>query len=106
LAGDGDWRTNKTIEGMRNFGKVSDHVKRYILSKSWAFVSTSMKEGWGITIIEANACGTPCIAYDVPGLRDSIVDGKTGILIKEDGNVEKLAENRIMLFFYQFFPRE
>jgi glycosyltransferase involved in cell wall biosynthesis len=54
-----------------------------------------MKEGWGITIIEANACGTPCIAYDVPGLRDSIVDGKTGILIKEDGNVEKLAEAMI-----------
>jgi glycosyltransferase involved in cell wall biosynthesis len=93
LAGDGEWRTNKTIKGMRNFGKVRDHVKRYILSKSWVFVSTSMKEGWGITIIEANACGTPCIAYDVPGLRDSIVDGKTGILVKEDGNIERLTES-------------
>jgi glycosyltransferase involved in cell wall biosynthesis len=39
-----------------------------------------MKEGWGITTIEANACGTPVIAADVPGLRDSVADGKSGLL--------------------------
>ena len=74
------------------FGFVDENKKLKLLKKAWVFVSPSEKEGWGITIIEANACGTPCIAYDVPGLRDSIQDSITGILIKENGNVEKLAE--------------
>jgi len=55
-------------------------------------VNPSIREGWGINIIEANACGTPCIAYDVPGLRDSIVDGETGLLVKENSEFEELAK--------------
>jgi glycosyltransferase involved in cell wall biosynthesis len=38
-------------------------------------------EGWGITTIEANACGTPVVAADVPGLRDSVRDMETGYLV-------------------------
>jgi glycosyltransferase involved in cell wall biosynthesis len=90
LVGYGDAKVIKN--GIKVFGKVDDKKKKNLLSKAWVSVSASMKEGWGITVIEANACGTPCIAYDVPGLRDSIIDGKTGFLIKEDGDVEKLAE--------------
>lgn len=71
---------------------VQEKEKVRLLSKAWVCVNPSLKEGWGITVIEANACGTPAIAYDVPGLRDSILDGKTGILVKENGNFEKLAE--------------
>ncbi len=63
-------------------GKISDKEKVGLLSKSWVMVQASMIEGWGITVIEANACGTPVIASDVNGLRDSVVDGKTGILAK------------------------
>jgi len=84
-------------EGVRFLDKVSEKDKIELLSKAWILVNPSVREGWGINIIEANACGTPCIAYDVPGLRDSIIDGETGILVKENGNVEKLAEAIILL---------
>lgn len=72
-------------------GKVSEEDKRDILRKSWVFVTPSMIEGWGITTIEANACGTPVIASDVPGLRDSVQNGETGFLV-EYGDVGLLAQ--------------
>ena len=53
-------------------------------------VNTSAKEGWGLTVTEANACGVPVIASNVPGLRDAVLDGKTGLLY-EFGNVDQLA---------------
>ena len=59
-------------------------------------VSCSIKEGWGLTVIEANACGVPVIASDVPGLRDSVVDEKTGLLY-EYGNIEQLAQKILLL---------
>ena len=62
-------------------GKVSDDEKLYLLQSSWMLVNPSMMEGWGITTIEANACGTPIIASDVPGLRDSIRSPHTGFLV-------------------------
>jgi glycosyltransferase involved in cell wall biosynthesis len=43
--------------------------------------SASVKEGWGLTMLEANACGTPTVATRVPGLVDSVVDGETGLLV-------------------------
>jgi glycosyltransferase involved in cell wall biosynthesis len=43
-------------------------------------VNPSAKEGWGLTVIEANACGTPVVAARVPGLKDSVIDGETGLL--------------------------
>lgn len=63
-------------------GKVSEEAKVKILGRSWVSVQPSQVEGWGITVIEANACGTPVIASNVNGLKDSIVDGKTGLLVK------------------------
>ena len=51
----------------------------------------SAKEGWGLTVIEANALGTPVVATDAPGLRDAVRDGKTGFLVAED-NVEGFAD--------------
>jgi glycosyltransferase involved in cell wall biosynthesis len=71
-------------------GEVDEMEKRLLLSSSWVFVTASMKEGWGLAVIEANACGTPAIAYDVPGLRDSIVNGQNGQLVP-DGDVDGLA---------------
>ncbi|MFC1999228.1 glycosyltransferase family 4 protein [Chloroflexota bacterium] len=77
-------------------GEVSEEEKVEILKKAWVFVTPSMKEGWGISVIEANACGTPAIAYDVPGLRDSIRDGETGLLVPQ-GDIEQLAKAIIEL---------
>ncbi|MFM2330690.1 MAG: hypothetical protein RLZZ26_197 [Candidatus Parcubacteria bacterium] len=71
-------------------GKVTEEDKLRILQESWVCVNPSLMEGWGITVIEANACGTPVIASDVPGLRDSVYDRETGILVPH-GNVNLLA---------------
>jgi glycosyltransferase involved in cell wall biosynthesis len=53
-------------------------------------VLTSPKEGWGITNLEAAASGTPSVASDAPGLRESVVDGQTGFLVPH-GDVPALA---------------
>ncbi len=81
-------------------GKVSEEEKVRLLSESWVAVQPSTVEGWGITVIEANSCKTPVIASDTKGLRDSIIDGKTGILVKVKDtkafskNIKKLIVNK------------
>ncbi|MFH1051041.1 MAG: glycosyltransferase family 4 protein [bacterium] len=73
------------------FGFVTEEEKIKYLSLAHCAVNTSMKEGWGITNIEANACGTPVISADVPGLRDSVLKDESGLLY-EYGNIEQLTE--------------
>lgn len=65
-------------------GFVDEVQKRRLLRRAWVHVLTSPKEGWGISNIEAAACGTPTIASDSPGLRDSVVHGGTGFLVPHD----------------------
>lgn len=62
-------------------GFVDDATKLSLLRRAVANVFPSPKEGWGITVIEAAACGTPSIASDAPGLRDSVRAGVTGLLV-------------------------
>jgi glycosyltransferase involved in cell wall biosynthesis len=62
-------------------GFVTEQGKIDMLRQAHVVVNPSSKEGWGVTVIESNACGTPVIASDVPGLRDAVVDGKTGYLV-------------------------
>lgn len=71
-------------------GFVTDLEKRDLFRRAWIHLLTSPKEGWGITNIEAAACGTPTIASDSPGLRDSVEDGRTGFLVPH-GDVAALA---------------
>jgi glycosyltransferase involved in cell wall biosynthesis len=61
-------------------GRVSEQEKSDLLARAWLTVSPSLAEGWGLTALEANTVGTPTVAYDVPGLRDSVRDGITGWL--------------------------
>jgi glycosyltransferase involved in cell wall biosynthesis len=75
----------------RFLGYVPEEEKIRLLQQSWIHVLTSPKEGWGISILEAAACGTPTIASDSPGLRDAVRDGRTGILVPH-GDVDALAE--------------
>lgn len=80
------------ISGRVEFtGFVSEEKKVEILRKAHVVVNPSSKEGWGVTVTEANACGTPVVASNVPGLRDAVVDGKTGFLVKY-GDVDAFAE--------------
>jgi len=68
-------------ERVRFLGFVSEAEKLSLLRSSWAHVFPSPKEGWGIANVEAAACGTPAIASDSPGLRESVLNGETGILV-------------------------
>ena len=66
---------------VRFLGWVSDEQKLELMRSSWMHVLTSPKEGWGITVVEAAACGTPSVASDAPGLRESVRAGQTGVLV-------------------------
>ena len=72
-------------------GRVSDEERKRLFSESWVAVQPSLIEGWGFTVIEANASGTPVIASNVKGLRDSVIDGETGILFPV-GDLAKLTQ--------------
>ncbi len=69
-------------DGIRFFGRVPEKEKIDLLRRAHLLLIPSVREGWGISVIEANAMGTPALGYDVPGLRDSILNGKTGILVE------------------------
>jgi glycosyltransferase involved in cell wall biosynthesis len=66
---------------VRFHGFASEADKIELLQQAHLAVHPSLKEGWGLTVLEANACGTPVVAADVPGLRDSVRDGDTGVLV-------------------------
>jgi len=72
-------------------GFVTEEEKVELLRRSWIHVLTSSKEGWGISNVEAAACGTPTVASDAPGLRESVLDGETGLLVPH-GDVVALAD--------------
>jgi glycosyltransferase involved in cell wall biosynthesis len=71
-------------------GYVSEERKRELFRSVWANVFPSPKEGWGITSLEAAACGTPTVASDSPGLRESVLHDRTGLLVPH-GEVDALA---------------
>jgi len=75
----------------RFVGFVDDEERDRLLGSARVCVCPSMKEGWGLTVIESNALGTPVVATDAPGLRDSVIDGKTGYLVAE-GDVAAFAQ--------------
>jgi glycosyltransferase involved in cell wall biosynthesis len=74
----------------RFLGFVSEAEKSALLRRAWIVSLTSPKEGWGITNLEAAACGTPVVASDSPGLRESVLDGRTGFLVPH-GDIAALA---------------
>ncbi|MCT9084504.1 glycosyltransferase family 4 protein [Streptomyces fulvoviolaceus] len=66
--------------GVEFTGHVSEAEKHRLLCAAWLLLHPSAVEGWGLVVTEAAARETPAIAFDVPGLRDSVVDGETGVL--------------------------
>ncbi len=66
------------------------------LHRAHVFLNPSPKEGWGLTVVEANACGLPTVASDRPGLRDSVRDGETGFLVPY-GDAEAMAAAALRL---------
>ena len=63
---------------------ISDLERDELLSSAWMTVNASQGEGWGLSIIEANSLGIPALAFNRPGLKDSIQAGETGWLLEDD----------------------
>jgi glycosyltransferase involved in cell wall biosynthesis len=68
-------------------GRVDDDEKWRLLSSAWTLVHPAHHEGWGIVITEAAAVGTPAIGFNVPGVKDAIVDGVTGVLAESEADL-------------------
>ena len=89
IAGAGDYRGRLERlaasldlgERVRFLGRIDEEDKLALLRRAWALVFASPKEGWGITNLEAAACGTPVVASNSPGIRESVRDGETGFLV-------------------------
>jgi glycosyltransferase involved in cell wall biosynthesis len=81
---------------VRFAGFVSDDERDALLASARVCACASEKEGWGLTVIEANALGTPVVASDAPGLRDSVRDGATGFLVPP-GDVDAFARRTVEL---------
>jgi glycosyltransferase involved in cell wall biosynthesis len=103
IVGDGDYLENikdyaekLKLKNVFFHGFVDEKEKAMLMASSWVIVSSSFVEGWGMTITEGAACGTPAVAYDVAGLRDSISNNETGLLVS-DGDVDALAQNLLRL---------
>jgi glycosyltransferase involved in cell wall biosynthesis len=104
IAGSGDDRARLEAlarrlgvgDAVRFHGFVPEERKLELLRTTWANLFPSPKEGWGITNVEAAACGTPSIASDSPGLRDSVRHGQTGFLCPH-GDVAALAQRMLEL---------
>lgn len=91
-AGDQREKLERTApEGTVFFGRVTESEKVGLLKRAHVLIYPAVREGWGLTVTEANAVGTPAVGYDVPGLRDSIRHGSTGLLVPF-GHVFELAE--------------
>lgn len=106
IAGDGSDSYGKRIRKMiqksryskdiEHYGRVGDIQKIELLQASSLLLVTSVKEGWGLVVTEANSQGTPAIVYDVDGLRDSVRHNETGIITQKN-SPESLAESIVLL---------
>jgi glycosyltransferase involved in cell wall biosynthesis len=88
IAGDGPERARLEAlagPGVTFTGRVSEEEKHRLLCSAWLLMHPALIEGWGIVVAEAAIRGTPAVAFDVPGLRDSVVRGETGILVQTEG---------------------
>ena len=63
-------------------GRLPADEKHERMARAHVILMASVREGWGLSIAEAGACGTPAVVYDVPGLRDAVRDGETGFVVQ------------------------
>jgi glycosyltransferase involved in cell wall biosynthesis len=80
---------------LRLHGFVTEARKREIVAGSLLHLNTSQGEGWGLCVLEAAALGVPTVAFDVPGLRDAIWDGRTGWLVRDGETIEDVTERAV-----------
>lgn len=100
LVGDGPDGYLRTLRGLVDelglgssvefLGRLPAEEKHERMARAHVILMASVREGWGLSIAEAGACGTPAVVYDVHGLRDAVRDGETGFVV--DPTPERLAE--------------
>jgi len=104
VAGDGDFRADLEtfvrekglIDRVEFVGWVEGDRKLSLLSGCMCVCVSSRRESWGLTAVEAAACGKPVIGFDVPGVRDAVRNGETGILVPAE-DVEAYAEAMVRI---------
>lgn len=79
------------------FGSVSEKEKYDLMSRAHILLHASVKEGWGLVVLEAAYAGTPAVVYNVPGLKDVVKNGRTGIVI-ENNSPHEMAKQAILLY--------
>ena len=100
IAGAGEFRPALEVlasslgvsDRVRFLGRIDETAKVSLLRRAWATVFASPKEGWGITNLEAAASGTPVIASNSPGIRESVRHGETGFLVRH-GEIAAMADS-------------
>lgn len=90
------FETSPYKSSIRYEGKVSKERKIELMQKSHVIAVTSIKEGWGLIVTEANSQGTPAIVYNVDGLRDAVKNNETG-LVCDQNTLENLSEKIVQL---------
>jgi glycosyltransferase involved in cell wall biosynthesis len=65
-------------------GRVSEEEKHRLLCSAWLLLHPALIEGWGIVVTEAAIRGTAAVGFNVAGLRDSVVNGQTGLLVTSE----------------------
>lgn len=73
-------------------GHLRHHELRSMYQQAWLVSSASLAEGWGLTMTEAAACGTPAVATNISGHRCSVIDGRTGVLAELDQLGDVMAD--------------
>lgn len=106
IVGDGDKRYVEELkETMRDYsistkvkfyGHISEGEKLELMKKAHLLLHASVKEGWGLVVIEAASQATPAIVYNVSGLRDSVKDDRTGIILNEN-TAKEMAKQAVTL---------
>ncbi len=84
-------RKSSFRSSIRFLGRVNQAQKMELMQKSHLIAVTSVKEGWGLIVTEANSQGTPAVVYNVDGLRDSVQNNKTGWICAKN-SPQDLAE--------------
>jgi glycosyltransferase involved in cell wall biosynthesis len=79
---------DRGVQHVTFHGRIAEADKMALLADAHFHVFTSHREGWGLTVTEAAAVGTPTVAYDVPGVRDSVADAR---LLVAKGDTAALA---------------
>lgn len=104
IIGKGDLEYENYLKKLTKDLNLAEHITFYefgfreslerkieIMQDAWLLAFPSIREGFGLAVVEANACGTPAVATDVPGLRDTVRNNETGILVPPK-DVDALAK--------------